>query len=169
MTNWRRGWDSKDFYWRRRSNNRSLTEFQLSNDARQRRWRRNARTSPPGAPLTNFNDGGVGGSDRGSYFIPKKNHNFRICLPKKSLLFLAYPKESLSPFFATQKNPSFVFATQKNHSDPPVIKICKIVQKFVVGTDFEAYAEQLEFYFLANGVTDLKQKAVLLTNLPTET
>ena len=38
-----------------------------------------------------------------------------------------------------------------------------------MGTDFEAYAEQLEFFFLANGVTDLKQKAVLLTNLPTET
>ena len=44
------------------------------------------------------------------------------------------------------------------------------VQKFVVGTNFEAYAEQLEFFFVANGVTDPKQKkAVLLTNLPTET
>ena len=50
----------------------------------------------------------------------------------------------------------------------PVRNIGK-VQKFVVGTDFEAYAEQLEFFFLANGVTDLKQKAVLLTNLLTET
>ena len=39
-----------------------------------------------------------------------------------------------------------------------------------MGTDFEAYAEQLEFFFVANGVTDSKQKkAVLLTNLPTET
>ena len=37
-------------------------------------------------------------------------------------------------------------------------------------TDFEAYAEQLEFFFVANGVTDPKQKkAILLTNLPTET
>ena len=44
------------------------------------------------------------------------------------------------------------------------------VQKFVVGTDFEAYAEQLEFFFVANGVTDPKQKkAVLLSNLPDET
>ena len=44
------------------------------------------------------------------------------------------------------------------------------VQKFVVGTDFEAYAEQLEFFFVANGVTDPKQKkAILLSNLPTET
>ena len=43
------------------------------------------------------------------------------------------------------------------------------MHKFVVATDFEAYAEQLKFFFLANGVTDLKQKAVLLTNLPTET
>ena len=33
-----------------------------------------------------------------------------------------------------------------------------------------AYAEELEFFFVANGVTDEKQKkAVLLTNLPTET
>jgi len=39
-----------------------------------------------------------------------------------------------------------------------------------VGTDFEAYAEQLEFFFVANGVTNSEQKkAVLLTNLPTET
>ena len=50
----------------------------------------------------------------------------------------------------------------------PVCNIGK-VQKFVVGTDFKAYAEQLEFFFLGNGVTDLKQKAVLLMNLPTET
>ena len=51
----------------------------------------------------------------------------------------------------------------------PVQNIGK-VQKFVVRTDFEAYAEQLEFFFVANGVTDPKQKkAVLLTNLPTET
>ena len=51
----------------------------------------------------------------------------------------------------------------------PVRSIGK-VQKYVVGADFESYAEQLEFYFLANGITDLKQrKAVLLTNLPTET
>ena len=51
----------------------------------------------------------------------------------------------------------------------PVQNIGK-VQKFVVGTDFEAYAEQLQFFFVTNGVTDPKQKkAVLLTNLPTET
>ena len=38
-----------------------------------------------------------------------------------------------------------------------------------MGVDFKAYPEQLEFFFLANGVTDLKQKkAVLLTDLPTE-
>ena len=44
------------------------------------------------------------------------------------------------------------------------------VKKFIVGADFEAYAEQLDFFFVANGVTDSKQKkAVLLTNLPTET
>ena len=38
-----------------------------------------------------------------------------------------------------------------------------------MGVDFKAYPEQLEFFFLASGVTDLKQKkAVLLTDLPTE-
>ena len=51
----------------------------------------------------------------------------------------------------------------------PVRNLWK-VQKFTVGADFEAYAEQLDFFFLANGVTDSKQKkAVLLINLPTET
>ena len=59
-----------------------------------------------------------------------------------------------------------------NESDAvpnPVRNIGK-VQKFVVGTDFEAYAEQLEFFFVANGVIDAKQKkAVLLANLPTKT
>ena len=43
------------------------------------------------------------------------------------------------------------------------------VQKFVVANDFEAYAEQLEFFLVANGVTDPKQKkTILLSNLPTE-
>ena len=38
-----------------------------------------------------------------------------------------------------------------------------------MGTDFEAYAEQLDI-FVANGVTDSTQKkAVLLTNFPTQT
>ena len=51
----------------------------------------------------------------------------------------------------------------------PVRNLWK-VQKFTVGADFEAYAEQLDFFFVANGVTDSKQKkAVLLINLPTET
>ena len=51
----------------------------------------------------------------------------------------------------------------------PIRNIGK-VRKFVVGTDFEAYAEQLEFFFVANSVTDAKQKkAVLLKNMPAET
>ena len=42
--------------------------------------------------------------------------------------------------------------------------------KFVVGTDWESYTEQLDFYFLANGVTEPKtKKAVVLTNLLLET
>ena len=44
------------------------------------------------------------------------------------------------------------------------------VTKYVVGMDWESYTEQLDFYFLANGVEDTKKKkAVLLTNLPVET
>ena len=55
-----------------------------------------------------------------------------------------------------------------NESNP--VQNIRKVQKFVVETDFKAYAEQLEFFFMANGETDPKQKkAVLLTNLPTET
>ena len=48
----------------------------------------------PGAPLTYFNDEGGGGErfDRGSYFIPKKSPTSEFVYPKKSLLFLAYPK-----------------------------------------------------------------------------
>ena len=56
--------------------------------------------------------------------------------------------------------------------DEAIEPVCNIgkVQKFVVGADFESYAEQLEFYIIANGIGDANQKkAVLLTNLPTET
>ena len=44
------------------------------------------------------------------------------------------------------------------------------VTKYVVGTDWESYTEQLDFYFLAKKVSEAKtKKAVLLTNLPVET
>ena len=73
----------------------------------------------PGGSLTNFNDWGEGGegggSDRGSYFIPKKITTSEFIYPKKSLPLLAYPKKSLSPFFANQQNPSHFF------SQPPKI------------------------------------------------
>ena len=46
-------------------------------------------------------------------FYTQKNHNFRICLPKKSLFFLAYPKESLSPFLATQNKSLCFFCDPK--------------------------------------------------------
>ena len=80
----------------------------------------------PGAPLTNFNDGRV---RQRFIFYTQKNHNFRICLPKKITTFLACPKKSLSPFFATPINPSVFFSRPqkipasfldpKNQSDPP--------------------------------------------------
>ena len=57
----------------------------------------------------------TGGSDRGSYFVPKKITTSEFVYPKKSLLFLVYSPKSLSPCFATQKNiPLIFFATQKN-------------------------------------------------------
>ena len=57
-------------------------------------------TEVPGGPLTNFNDGG--GSDRGSYFIPEKITTSEFVYPQKITTFLAYPKKSLSPLFATR-------------------------------------------------------------------
>ena len=53
--------------------------------------------------------GGGGGSDRGSYFVPKKITTSAFVYPKKSLLFSAYPKNLLSPFFTTQKISLFFF------------------------------------------------------------
>ena len=76
-------------------------------------------------------------------FYTQKDHNFRICLPKKITTFFRIPQNTLSPFFATQKNPSVFFSdppkipasftdpknhfwpkfqTPKNHSDPPSLK-----------------------------------------------
>ena len=75
----------------------------------------------PGAPLTNFNDGGVGGGGGGGptevhILCPKKSQLQNFSIQKKSLHFLAYPKKSLSPFFATQKNPFVSFGDPKNPS-----------------------------------------------------
>ena len=69
----------------------------------------------------------TGVSDRGSYFIPqkittlefvypKKSQLQNLSSPKKTLPYLAYPKNSLSPFFARPpKIPLFFFfATPKN-------------------------------------------------------
>ena len=58
----------------------------------------------PGAPLTNFNDGG--GSDRDLYFITKNITTSEFVYPKNYLFFSIPKKKSLSPFFATLKNPS---------------------------------------------------------------
>ena len=57
--------------------------------------------------------GGGGGGDRGSYFTLKKITTSEFVYPKKSLLFLAHPKKSLSPVFATQRNPSGFFSRPK--------------------------------------------------------
>ena len=48
-------------------------------------------------------------------FYTQRNHDFRICLPKKITTFLAYPQNSLSPFFATPKIPFVFFATQRTN------------------------------------------------------
>ena len=77
-----------------------------------------------------------GGSDRGSYFIPKESQLQNLSTQKKSLLFLAYPKKSLF-FFMTQNNPIVFHRPQKRtfgqnlrpqkslEPPPPVIKICE--------------------------------------------
>ena len=71
--------------------------------------------------------------------------------------------------FLNKIHTTFQDANQSHAAPNPVCNIGK-VQKFAVGADFEAYAEQLEFFFVANGVTDAKQKkAVLLVNLSTKT
>ena len=57
--------------------------------------------------------GGGGGSDRGSYFVPKKITTSAFVYPKKSLLFSAYPKNLLSPFFTTKKISLFFFCDPK--------------------------------------------------------
>ena len=44
------------------------------------------------------------------------------------------------------------------------------VMKYNHGADWESYTEQLDFYFLVNGVTDDQtKKAILLSNVSTET
>ena len=44
------------------------------------------------------------------------------------------------------------------------------VMKYNHGAEWEAYTEQLAFYFLANGVTDDQtKKAIFLSNVSTET
>ena len=53
------------------------------------------RSSHPGAPLTYFNDGGV--RQRVIFYTPKIPTS-EFVYPKQSLLFLAYPKKSLSVF-----------------------------------------------------------------------
>ena len=67
----------------------------------------------PEAPVTSFNDRGGGRGRQRFIFYSPKNHNFRICLPKKITTFLSYPKKSLSSFFATQENPSVCFCDPK--------------------------------------------------------
>ena len=70
----------------------------------------------PAAPLTYFNDWGMGGGGGGRVrqrfiFYTQKNHTFRICLPKKPLLYLAFPKNPLVLFSQPPKNPS-VFSSR---------------------------------------------------------
>ena len=56
----------------------------------------------------------TGGSDRGSYFIPKKPQLQNLST-QKNHYFFSIPKKSLGPLSATQKNLSVFLSTQKNH------------------------------------------------------
>ena len=74
---------------------------------------RNYKVIVPGAPRTYFNDRGGRMSDRSYKFYTQKIPTSEFIYPKKSLLFLAYPKISLSAFFATQKNPGVFHRLKK--------------------------------------------------------
>ena len=66
------------------------------------------------APLTNFNhDGEGGGGLTEVHILYPKNHNFRICLPKKVTTFLSIPKKIPLFFFATQKIPGVFHRPKK--------------------------------------------------------
>ena len=87
----------------------------------------------PRGPTHKFYDGGVGGGGgvrQRFIFYTQKNHNFRICLPKKINTFLAHPKKSLSPFFTTPKIPSVFLSRPKKISasfiDPKKSLLAKI-------------------------------------------
>ena len=67
----------------------------------------------PGAPLTIFNDGRGGGPTEVHILYQKIITTSEFVYPKKSLLFIAYPKKSLNPFFATPKNPSVFLCDPK--------------------------------------------------------
>ena len=87
-----------------------------------------------------------GGSDRGSYFIPKKittsefvypKYHYFFNRPKKiPWFFFSNPKNPSVFFFATHKNPGVFhrpqkitfgqnFRPKKSLGPPPIIKICK--------------------------------------------
>ena len=82
-------------------------------------------------------EGEGGGPTEVHILYPKKITTSEFVYPKKSLLFLAYPKKSLSPFFVTQKI-SASLIDPKNHfwpkfqtqkitltPPPPIIKTCE--------------------------------------------
>ena len=52
----------------------------------------------PQGPHSHILMTGGGGSDRGSYFIPKKFPTSDLSTQKNPYFFLAYPKKSLSVF-----------------------------------------------------------------------
>ena len=87
----------------------------------------------PGAPLTYFNDGGVG---QRFIFYTQKNPNFSIVYPNKSLLFLAYPKISISKFYylSSRKlkhaNFNFGFGQKQNYK----LRLCYFLFELMKNT-----------------------------------
>ena len=101
----------------------------------------------PGAPLTNFYDGGGGGGPTEVHILYPKKSQLQNLSTQNITTFLTDPKKSLGSFLATQKIPPFFFSRPikipasfidpkksplakisdpKNHWDPPpIIKICK--------------------------------------------
>ena len=69
--------------------------------------------------------GGGGGGPTEVHNLYPKNHNFRICLPKKITTFLAYPKKFPASFTVSKKSLLARISDPKKSLWPPVIKICE--------------------------------------------
>ena len=95
--------------------------------------------------------GGEGGSDRGSYFIPKKITTSEFVYTKIALLFFRNPKNSLCLFYATQINPGVFHRPKKitfgQNFRPKTITRCPRSLKYVSGAPWFCSVPGMFFAF----------------------